>query len=251
MFYVPGSPMNEDEVSYHTANQDIDEDMHSHSTGRDSADMDEDEEATGQRGDTDEVGENEPVVQLNGEEDSDDEADEDASSELEDERSEFGYGDLEEHVIEGEDDDEDNSDDDSEIDLGAEDGEGAADNEEDYDDYGEYFVAASNLAGLVMPGATPARPVAIFRSLRQAYGICRGLYYLELASWTAANVQASNSYSNLKESLCILTLESNYYGYELIRFALAQRTFFGGWPNFDQSKSWTLPERDWLVQITS
>ncbi|KAG2336862.1 hypothetical protein BDR05DRAFT_978682 [Suillus weaverae] len=78
---------------------------------------------------------------LNGEEDSDDEADEDAGSELEDECSEFGYGDLEECIIEDdmEDDNEDEGDGDlSEIDLGAEDGEGAADNEEDYDDYGEY-----------------------------------------------------------------------------------------------------------------
>ncbi|KAG1730357.1 hypothetical protein EDD22DRAFT_1014793, partial [Suillus occidentalis] len=153
------------------ADQDIDEDMHSHSTGRDSADMDEDGEATSQHVDTDEAEENEPVVQLNGEEDSDDEADEDVSSELEDECSEFGYGDLEEQVIEDDDnDDKDESDNDSEIDLGAEDGEGAADNEEDYDDYGE--------------------PVAMSRSLHQAYGTCRGLNWGKIRS---SNLQLTHS----------------------------------------------------------
>ncbi|KAG0691498.1 hypothetical protein DFH29DRAFT_1010923 [Suillus ampliporus] len=153
MFYVPRSPMNEDDASHHNADQDVDEDMQSCSTGRDSIDIDEDQEAAGQ-GDTDEGEEDEPeyveefedcqslepVDQLNGEEDSDDEADEDIGSELEDECSEFGYGDLEERIIEDDvgDNDGDHGDGDSEIDLGAEDGEGAADNEEDYDDYGEY-----------------------------------------------------------------------------------------------------------------
>ncbi|KAG2336239.1 hypothetical protein BDR05DRAFT_1006053 [Suillus weaverae] len=135
---MPGSPMNEDNTSYHSADLDTDKDMRSHSTGSTSADMGDDEEATCQ-GDAD-GGEEDGPEYLNGEEDSDDEADEDAGSELEDKCSEFGYGDLEERIIEddGEDSNEDDGDNDSEIDLGAEDGEGAADNEEDYDDYGEY-----------------------------------------------------------------------------------------------------------------
>ncbi|KAG2072968.1 hypothetical protein BDR04DRAFT_1116659 [Suillus decipiens] len=124
MFYVPGSPMDEDE----------------------------DEEAAGQG---DEGKEDAPkdieeldgcqllehLDKLNGEEDSDNEASLDAGSELEDKCSEFRYGDLEEHIIEDEEEDNNEDDgggDDSKIDLGAEDGEGAADNEEDYDEYREY-----------------------------------------------------------------------------------------------------------------
>ncbi|KAG1822052.1 uncharacterized protein BJ212DRAFT_1477881 [Suillus subaureus] len=74
---------------------------------------------------------------FNGDEESDDEADEGAGSELEDECSKFRYGDLEERIIE-DDNEDDASDGVSEIDLGDKDGEGAAENKEDYDDYGEY-----------------------------------------------------------------------------------------------------------------
>ena len=51
-----------------------------------------------------------------------------AGSEMEDERSEFDYGDLKEHIMEDNDEDDDED--------GAEDGEGAADNEDD--NYGDY-----------------------------------------------------------------------------------------------------------------
>ncbi|KAG1809627.1 uncharacterized protein BJ212DRAFT_1302471 [Suillus subaureus] len=56
--------------------------------------------------------------------------------------------------------------------LGAEDGEGAADTEEDYGDYADTLASAS----LAMPGMTPVRPVAAFGTLPQTCGICRGLH---------------------------------------------------------------------------
>jgi hypothetical protein len=49
--------------------------------------------------------------------------------------SEFDYGDLKEHIMEDNDEDDD-EDDLEESDFGAEDGEGAADNEDD--NYGDY-----------------------------------------------------------------------------------------------------------------
>jgi hypothetical protein len=76
--------------------------------------------------------------QLHGDEDSDEEltGEDEVGSGMEDERSdsEFVYGDLKEHVIVNDDKDVD-EDDLNENDFGAEDGEGAVDNE---DDYGEY-----------------------------------------------------------------------------------------------------------------
>jgi hypothetical protein len=62
------------------------------------------------------------VDQLNGDEDSDEEL-AGADSEMEDERSEFNYGDLEEHIMEVNDEDDD-EDDLEECDFGAENGEG-------------------------------------------------------------------------------------------------------------------------------
>ncbi|KAG2056072.1 hypothetical protein BDR06DRAFT_1006531 [Suillus hirtellus] len=100
--------------------------------------MDENNKATSQYGDTDEVKENKLVIQLNSEKDSDDKADEDESSELEDKYSKFGYRDLKKHPIEGKDDYKDDSDDASGINLSAKDRKGATDNVEDYDDYEEY-----------------------------------------------------------------------------------------------------------------
>jgi hypothetical protein len=77
---------------------------------------------------------------IDGDEGSDEEADDDKDgSVLDDERSEFGYGDLEEQLLSDDSSEEEGSQD--ELDdavLGAEDGEGAADTEEDYGDYAEY-----------------------------------------------------------------------------------------------------------------
>ncbi|KAG2086241.1 hypothetical protein BD769DRAFT_1395074 [Suillus cothurnatus] len=77
---------------------------------------------------------------IDGDEESDEEADDDKDgSVLDDERSEFGYGDLEEQLLSDDSSEEEGSQD--ELDdavLGAEDGEGAADTEEDYGDYAEY-----------------------------------------------------------------------------------------------------------------
>ena len=74
--------------------------------------------------------------QLNGDEDSDKGLtnQDEAGSQMEDERSEFDYGDLEEHIMEDNDEDDD-EDDLEESDFGAEDGEGAADNEDNNYDY--------------------------------------------------------------------------------------------------------------------
>jgi len=58
-------------------------------------------------------------------------------SEEEDERGVFDYEDLEEHIMENNDED-DGEDDLEESDFGAEDGEGAVDNEDDYNNYEEY-----------------------------------------------------------------------------------------------------------------
>ncbi|KAG1843410.1 hypothetical protein C8R48DRAFT_678756 [Suillus tomentosus] len=77
---------------------------------------------------------------IDGDEESDEEADDDKDgSVLDDERSEFGYGNLEEQLLSDDSSEEEGSQD--ELDdavLGAEDGEGAADTEEDYGDYAEY-----------------------------------------------------------------------------------------------------------------
>jgi hypothetical protein len=120
-----------------------DEDMHS--AGRDS-EGDMDNEGEGEVDETEELEDFTPehvddkaVNQFNGDKDSDEEpaGNDEAGSGLEDERSEFDYGDLEDHIME--DDEEDKEEDDlGESDFGAEDGEGAADNEDDYEDYGEY-----------------------------------------------------------------------------------------------------------------
>ncbi|KAG1822792.1 uncharacterized protein BJ212DRAFT_1477201 [Suillus subaureus] len=80
---------------------------------------------------------------FDGDEESDDGADDDRDgSVLDDKCSEFGYGDLEEQLLlddsseeEGLEGSQDKLDD---AILGAEDGEGAADTEEDYGDYAEY-----------------------------------------------------------------------------------------------------------------
>jgi hypothetical protein len=129
-----------------SANDDVDEDTNSAGRESDDVEGDTDEEGTG-RGDSDEGDEDEPedledmedgmsehvhdkfVDQLNGDEDSDEELT-GAGSEMEDERSEFDYGDLKEHIME-DNDEVDDEDDLEESDFGADDGEGAADNEDE------------------------------------------------------------------------------------------------------------------------
>ncbi|KAJ8594522.1 hypothetical protein M405DRAFT_930177 [Rhizopogon salebrosus TDB-379] len=82
------------------------------------------------------VGDELALDHLHGDEDSDEEhaGEDEVGSEMEDQRSEFNYGELEEHVIVN--DDEDGDEDDlDENDFGAEDREKAADNEDDYIEY--------------------------------------------------------------------------------------------------------------------
>ncbi|KAG1811733.1 uncharacterized protein BJ212DRAFT_1301774 [Suillus subaureus] len=63
--------------------------------------------------------------------------------------------------------------------LGAEDGEGAVDTEEDYSDYANTLASAS----LAMPGVMPVRPVATFGTLPQTCGICQGLAECCVNEW--------------------------------------------------------------------
>ncbi|KAG2106707.1 uncharacterized protein F5147DRAFT_653680 [Suillus discolor] len=116
---------------------------------------------------------------IDGDEESDKEADDNKDgSVLDDERSEFGYGDLEEQLLSDDSSEEEGSQD--ELDdavLGAEDGEGAADTEEDYGDYADcvreetYYITivliilayihvrvtiTLSSGSLTMPGMTPS-----------------------------------------------------------------------------------------------
>lgn len=150
MFYIPGSPMNEDIDSVSgddRADTLADADMHSLSSY-----SEENMDDAGSRSELDDELEEEilrsPTHELNtdlfdGDEESDEESGDDGDgSVLDDELSEFGYGDLEERLL------SDDSSEDEELEgsqdelddaiLGAEDGEGAADTEDDYGDYAEY-----------------------------------------------------------------------------------------------------------------
>lgn len=150
MFYIPGSPMNEDIDSVSgddCADTLADADMHSLSSS-----SEEHMDDAGSRSELDDELEEEilqsPTHELNtdlfdGDEESDEESSDDGDgSVLDDERSEFGYGDLEERLL------SDDSSEDEELEgsqdelddaiLSAEDGEGAADTEDDYGDYAEY-----------------------------------------------------------------------------------------------------------------
>jgi hypothetical protein len=148
MFHIPGSPMNEviDSESGNDRGDTLaDADMRSISSS-----SEEHMDCTGSRSESDNELEEAENLQsatyefntdlIDGDEGSDEEADDDKDgSVLDDERSEFGYGDLEEQLLSDDSSEEEGSQD--ELDdavLGAEDGEGAADTEEDYGDYAEY-----------------------------------------------------------------------------------------------------------------
>ncbi|KAG1818523.1 uncharacterized protein BJ212DRAFT_1479532 [Suillus subaureus] len=147
MFDIQGSPMNED-INSESGN-DCEDTLADADMCSISSSSEEHMDCTGSRSESDNELEEAENLQsathefdtdlIDGDKELDEEADDDKDV-LDNKHSEFGYGDLEEQLLldDSPDSEEGSQDELDDAVLGAEDGEGATDTEEDYGDYAEH-----------------------------------------------------------------------------------------------------------------